>query len=262
MPRTRLRLWEHAAFKSSESCSKAVGKLFPLKADASATRLTRLRFPCSTGQRLRCPDDSACNYSTFDKSALLRHRQRRHGYQTKSTAPKDRCQRIPSAKRTGSSSCELGNPNSDASFSSSPLSETAATKCPCPCPCPCPRLSPSSSSSNLNLRADEADEWLDDDHALRAIKEPVGSIEQSAAEAEGHVISRFPVSFSRTRLAATNFKHCRHCTCKLPTKPVRPTSRSDDSATSNAATCPHREEVMVYKHVRYLVKELFLMATC
>jgi hypothetical protein len=212
-----------------------------------------LRFPCSTGQRLRCPDDSACNYSTFDKSALLRHRQRRHGYQTKSTAPKDRCQRIQSAKRTGISSRELGNPSSvDSSSSSSPLSETAATKCPCPCPRS--RLSPSSSSSNLNLRAEVG---MEDDHVLQ----PVESIEQSTAEAEaeGHVISRFPVSFARTRLAAASLKHCRHCTCKLPTKPVRSTSRCNNSATSNAA---YKEEVMVYKHVRYLVKELFLMATC
>ncbi|KAI0249210.1 hypothetical protein BJV78DRAFT_712956 [Lactifluus subvellereus] len=245
-----------------------------------------------TGQRLRCLDDPACSYSTFDKSALLRHRQRRHGYQTKSTAAKDRRLKITASSR------KLDNLSPDKSSSSS-LSEPATG-----CPCPCSRFSTSTSN---NCRAegaviiDETDadadadaddrirEWLDDHVPTRAIEQPVGSIEQRSTE--GHVISRFPVSFARTRLPYVsangsppgrtsgsigmgNSKHCRHCTCNLnppSNHPVlAPATRSNSPTSKTAARRPHRatrphreaKEGVVYRRLSYRVKEFIFLATC
>src|SRR6267154_1373323 len=84
---------------------------------------------CSTGQRLHCPDDPTCPYSTSDKSALLRHRQRKHGYRAKSTASKNRCMNV--TKNRMRSSEKLDNPSDDDSSPSSPLEHVTEPCCPC-----------------------------------------------------------------------------------------------------------------------------------
>jgi hypothetical protein len=215
---------------------------------------------CSTGQRLHCPDDSTCNYATFDKSALLRHRQRRHGYQTKPTASKDRCMKV-AENRTGSTR-KQDNP-SIVNSSASPSEPVADSRCPC--------LSSSTSTPIRGTRGadDERDIWQED-LALAPPRETVieeadEPIERSPDE---HVTSRFPVSFARTRLphgtlngASSASKPRRRCTCNL---------RSDSALApfsnetgSDVTLRSHRgvklKEIFVHRRVNYLIKEAVLV---
>jgi hypothetical protein len=260
VPRTRLRLWEHAAFKSKESHSKAVSNRF-LPGQRRLGRRAALTFACSTGQRLLCPDDPICNYTTFDKSALLRHRQRKHGYQTKPTASKDRCMKV-TEKRT-STTRRLDNPSIDNSFN--PPSEPVGDL-----PCPC--LSPSKSNRGAHGVTDERDIWQDDhDPPQETVTEqPVESIEPSP---DGHVTSRFPVSFARTRLpfaaarpaqgAPSASKHRRRCTCNVRSNSILATY---SNGTGPDAASRHRrakiKEIFVHRRASYLVKETVFLATC
>jgi hypothetical protein len=255
--RTRLRLWEHAALKPKESHSKAVGNRFPPD-QRRLGRRSPLTFACSTGQRLHCPDDSTCNYATFDKSALLRHRQRRHGYQTKLTASKDRC--MKTAEKRRNTTRKPVNPSIDGS-SNSHLEPV--TDLPCPC------LSASTSNRRAHEASYEKDIWqYDRDPPQETMTEqPVEPIEQSP---DGHVTSRFPVSFARTRLphaTASASKHHRRCTCNLRSNSVL-TTYSNSIGGPDTAARPHRaakvKEVFVYRPGRasYLVKEAVFLATC
>lgn len=260
MSGTRLRLWEHAAFESKESHSKAVSNRFP-RITVAVGMGSPLTFACSTGQRLRCPDDSTCNYATFDKSALLRHRQRRHGYQTKVTAAKDRCMKV-TENRTARASRKLDNANIDNS-SSSPSEPVGDSRCPCLLP-----LTPDGRRRRTHGAIDERDIWQDD-HAPpqeTVTEQPVESIEQSPDE---HVTSRFPVSFARTRLphapvngAPSASKHRRRCTCNLHPNSALPPHAN--STGSDAASRSHRgvKEVVMYRRISYLVKEAVCLATC
>ncbi|KAF8496471.1 hypothetical protein F5888DRAFT_1704073 [Russula emetica] len=152
-----------------------------------------------TGERLHCPDNPTCPYFTSDKSALLRHRQRKHGYRAKPTASKDRCMNV--SKNRISSSERLDDPSDDDSSPSSPLEHVTGSRCPC-----CSSMAFESSGGQAYGANDETDIWQDDDHASPQsttgtgimTKQTVESIERSLFE--GHVTSRFPVSFARTRL--------------------------------------------------------------
>jgi hypothetical protein len=92
---------------------------------------------------------------------------------------------------------KLDDPSDDDSSPSSPLEHVTASCCP-------RRSSMAFESSGRAYGADdETDIWQDDDHAspqgtAGMTKQTVESIERSLVE--GHVTSRFPVSFARTRL--------------------------------------------------------------
>ena len=153
----------------------------------------------STGQRLRCPDDPTCPYSTSDKSALLRHRQRKHGYRAKPTASKDKCMDI--SRNSMDSSEKLDDPSNDDSSPSSPLEKATHPCCPC-----CSSVAFESSGQAYSAN-DENDIWHDDDHApSQAITGITNQTNEESIEStewsfvEGHVTSRFPVSFARTLL--------------------------------------------------------------
>jgi hypothetical protein len=121
-----------------------------------------------------------------------------------------------------------------------------------------PRCSPTVCGAN----DDETDLWQDDHASPQATtmtKQPVESVERSV---EGHVTSRFPVSFARTRLphgpengALTASKHCRCRTCNLRSIPayLNSTGSSPESRTRRGVEA---KEVVVYsRDVSYLVKE-------
>ena len=214
--------------------------------------ILRSHSACSTGQRLHCPDDSKCDYSSSDKSALLRHRQRKHGYQAKPTASKDRHMTI--TKNRMASSGKPNNPSIDSS-SSSPSENVINSSCPC--------CAPSVTSRQAYGAIDETDIWQGDHASPQATmtKQPVGSIERSL---EGHVTSRFPVSFARTRLlhgpdngplAAS--KHCRCHTCTLRSIPalVAHPNSNGSNPVSRTRRGVKVKEVVIYKRVGYLVKE-------
>ncbi|KAH9996695.1 hypothetical protein BJV74DRAFT_281831 [Russula compacta] len=215
-----------------------------------------------TGQRLHCPDDSTCNYSTFDKSALLRHRQRKHGYQAKSTASKDR--RIKVAKNRASSSGRPDNPSFDNS-STSPSEPVTDSCCPC--------FSQSASKRCARGAIDERDIWQDDDHAppqaAATTEQPFESIERSLEE---HVTSRFPVSFARTRLPCATVngalpasKHRRRCKCNLRSNNPVPATYPEGTGT-DIVSQSHKgakvREVVIYRRVGCLVKESVFLAAC
>ena len=187
----------------------------------------------STGQRLHCPDDSTCNYFTFDKSALLRHRQRRHGYKTRSTAPKNRnATKVPRASEggIGASHHQVDSRNSD------------VTECPCL----------SSSDCRVDGTIDEMHISQDDRVPLGTVEQPIGSRDESL---ERHAISRFPISFTRTHLPAvsvnressTHLKHCSRCTCKHS----RPITKG---VSSDGVSCPVS---MTYRHIESFSKKSF-----
>ena len=215
---------------------------------------------CSTGQRLRCPDDSTCHYSTSDKSALLRHRQRKHGYQAKPTASKDRYM-MRVTKNGIDSSAKLGNASIDSS-SSSPV-ELATSWCG-------PRCSPEVSSRQAYGAIDETDIW-EDDHAppqATMMIQPVESIEHLL---EGHDTSRFPVSFVRTRLLhgpengePSASKRCRRRSCNVCSIStlVVYSNGTGSNTVSRTHTRVKAKEVAAYKRVNYLVKESVCLATC
>ncbi|KAH9956210.1 hypothetical protein BC827DRAFT_814987 [Russula dissimulans] len=207
-----------------------------------------------TGQRLRCPDDTSCNYSTSDKSALLRHRQRKHGYQTKKTAPKDR--RIKVTENRGAQPDKLDNQSIERP-SNTMMKPVTDRRCPCSWP--------STSNRRTSGAVDESATRQDDDHAppsqATVIEPQVESID-SERPVEGHVTSRFPVSFARTRLphatgngglSAPNSKHCRRCTCD---------SRTASDTASRFRRGVKVKEVVIYRRVSYLVKESVFLATC
>ncbi len=209
---------------------------------------------CSTGQRLHCPDDSTCPYSSSDKSALLRHRQRKHGYRAKPTASKDRC-KMDVSKNRMSCSEKLDDPSDDDSTPSSP-SEHVTDPCS---PCCSPTLS--ESSGEAYCATDETDIWQCDDHASlqQAIsgmtKQAVESIERSLVE--GHVTSRFPVSSVRTCLpnglengALPALKDCRCCTSNLLSTPAL-VAHSDNIGSNPVSRTRHTgvkdKEVVIYR---------------
>ena len=209
MPRTQLRLREHAAFKPQESHSKAVGS------STLSSVSTWLTFTRSTGQRLRCPDDPTCNYFTFDKSALLRHRQRRHEYKTRSTAPKNRhAKKVP--KKCGATDGDM-----DASHKLDSRNPDL-TECPCLL----------SSDCRTAGTMDETHISQDNRVHVVAVEQPVGSTHTPLEE---HAITRFPTSFTRTHLPAVS-KHCPRCTCKGRSNP-RPIARSK-GVNPDAVSCP------------------------
>ncbi|KAN0131929.1 hypothetical protein V8E53_010209 [Lactarius tabidus] len=195
-----------------------------------------------TGHRLHCPDDSTCHYFTFDKSALLRHRQRRHGYKTRSTAPKNRhVKNVP--RKCGAydggmdASHKLDSRNSD------------VTECPL-----------SSSDSRVDGTMD-APISQNDRLPLPAAEQPVGPVDSTSGE--GHAISRFPVSFTRTHLPGVHMnrgpsvypKHCSRYTRKGQNS--RPLTRSK-GAYSDAISC-HPVSI-IYRHVESFAKKSFFIS--
>jgi hypothetical protein len=145
--------------------------------------------------------------------------------------------------------------NSIIDSSSSPPSEHVTTD-----PC-CPRCSSPTVSSRQACGAinDETDIWQGDHASTIMTKQPVESIERSL---EGHVTSRFPVSFARTRLphgpengALTASRHCRCRTCGLRSIPVHFNSTTGSSPVSRTCREVKVKEVVVYRHVSYLVEE-------
>ena len=234
---------------------------FPLIIDVPWRHSSQLHA-CSTGQRLHCPDDPTCSYSTSDKSALLRHRQRKHDYRAKPTASKDRCMNVSKNKTE-----KLDDPSEDDSSPSSPLEHVTESCCPC-------RLSMAFESGGRAYGAnDERDIWQDDDHAspphdqgtTGMTKQTVESVERSLVE--GYVTSRFPVSFARTRLphhrhqngalSLSASKHCRCCTSNLQTTPE--ITAYSSSTGSNPVSRTHAgvkvKEVVIYGRLSYLVQE-------
>ncbi len=210
---------------------------------------------CSTGQRLHCPDDSTCPYSTSDKSALLRHRQRKHGYRAKPTASKVRYDMNVSKNRMRSSEI-LDDPSNDDSSPSAP----SDSRCPCYSP------TVSESSGQAYGANDETDIWQDDDHASQETtgmtKQTIESIRRSLVE--GHVASRFPVSFARTRLPprpengalpASARKHCRCRMSKLQSTPalVAQSNSIGSNPVPRIRTGVKIKEVVIYRRVSYLV---------
>jgi len=207
-----------------------------------------------TGQRLRCPDDSTCNYSTFDKSALLRHRQRKHGYQAKSTASK--CRYMKVAENRTASSGGLDNASIDDSSN---------------CPSEPTTSSPSTPSCRANGSIDELNIWQDDDHVPQdqttVTEKPV---ELTELETDEYVTSRFPISFARTRLphtppingALSASNHCRRRVCDLRSNLV-PAAHSNGTV-SDVVPRSRRgaKELVIYRRVSYLVKESLFLATC
>jgi hypothetical protein len=226
---------------------------------------------CSTGQRLHCPDNPTCPYSTSDKSALLRHRQRKHGYQAKPTASKDRCMNV--SKNRMISSEKLDDPSDNDSSPSSPLEHATESRCPC---C-CSSMVAFESSGRAYGANDEMDIWQGDDRASppsrgttgMMTKQTVESIERSLFE--GHVTSRFPVSFARTRLShghengAPSLSALKHCRCRR-TSNLQSTPKIVAMAHSNGtgsnpdpvsitATGVKVKELVIYRRVSYLVRE-------
>jgi hypothetical protein len=219
---------------------------------------------CSTGQRLHCPDDPTCPYSTSDKSALLRHRQRKHGYRAKPTASKDRCMNV--SKNRMSSSGRLDDPSDDDSSPSSPMEHVTDSCCS-----GCSSMAFESTGQAYGAN-DETDIWQDDDHAsiqstTGMTKQTVESNERSLVE--GHVTSRFPVSFARTRLphghqngapSLSASKHCRCCrTSNLQSTPeiVVHSKSTGSNPVSRTHTGVKVKEVVIYtsRRVSYLVQE-------
>lgn len=221
----------------------------------------------STGQRLRCPDDPTCPYSTSDKSALLRHRQRKHGYRAKPTASKDRCMNI--SRNSMGSSEKLDDPSDDDSSPSSPLEQATHPCCPC-----CSSVAFESSGQAYGAN-DETDIWHDDDHApSQAITGTTNQTNEESTEStewsfvEGHVTSRFPVSFARTRLPRAHgrergalspsaSKHCRCCTPNLQSTPaiVAHSNNTGSNPVSRTRAGVKVKGVVIYRRVGYLVQE-------
>ena len=230
---------------------------------------------CSTGQRLHCPDNPTCPYSTSDKSALLRHRQRKHGYQAKPTASKDRCRNV-SENRMSSSSEKLDDPsdNDSSPSSSSTLEHVTESRCPC-----CSSTGFDSSGQVYGAN-DEMDIWQGDDRASSPSRGSTGMTKQTVESiderslVEGHVTSRFPVSFARTRLphghenasgtpSLSASKHCR-CRCRhasnLQSTPeivavVHSNGTGSNPVLSRTRTGLKVKEVVIYRRVSYLVRE-------
>ncbi|KAH9060571.1 hypothetical protein EDB87DRAFT_591082 [Lactarius vividus] len=193
-----------------------------------------------TGQRLHCQDDPACNYFTFDKSALLRHRQRRHGYKTRSTAPKNRHVQVVPNKR-GASEGGIGTPHKPPDIRGS-----GVTECPCL----------SSSDCQVDGTIDETQDRV----PLGAVEQPVGSNDDLLEE---HATSRFPISFTRTpptvpvnHGSSTHLPtHCSRCTSSGRSI-SRPIPRSKGvNPNSDAVSCP----VSIYKHVESFAKKSFFI---
>lgn len=214
------------------------------KCDYGSMQLSNLKnhIRKHTGQRLHCPDDPTCGYFTFDKSALLRHRQRRHGYKTRSTAPKNQnAKKVP--RRCGASEGGMGASHKHKLDSR----DSDVPECPCL----------SSSDCRVDGTIVEAHIPRDDRVPLGPIEQPVGSIDESL---EGHVISRFPISFTRTHLPAVPVnrgpsahpKHCSRCTCKGRSN-SRPMTRSK-GVNSDAVSCPVS---VIYRHVEGFAKKSF-----
>lgn len=222
----------------------------------------------STGQRLPCPDDPTCPYSTSDKSALLRHRQRKHGYQAKPTASKDRCMTVSKNLDRMNSSEKLDDPSDNDSSPGPHLEHVTESRCPRCC-----------SSGQAYGANDETDIWQCDDHrasppsrgtSIGVTKQTVESIERSLVE--GHATSRFPVSFARTRLphggqengasSLSTLKQC-HCRCRrtsnLPPTPEIVAMAHSNGTRSNpisrTRTGVKVKELVIYKRVSYLVRK-------
>jgi hypothetical protein len=217
---------------------------------------------CSTGQRLHCPDSPTCPYSTSDKSALLRHRQRKHGYLAKPTAAKGRYMNV--GQNRMSSSEKLDDPSDDDSSPSSPLEHVTGSCCPC-----CSSMAFESSGQACGAANDETDIWKDDDHASPQgttgimTKQTVESIERSLVE--GHVTSRFPVSFARTRLphdhenAVQSQSASKHCRCRrtsnlqsTPEIVMVHSNSTGPNQISRTCTGVNVKEVVIYKRATVL----------
>jgi hypothetical protein len=168
------------------------------------------------------------------------------------------------SKNRMSSSEKLDDPSDHDSSPtrSSPLEHVPESRCPC------------CSSYGAN---DETDIWQDDHHASHdraatgVTKQTVESIERSLVE--GHVTSRFPVSFARTRLAPAHghgngakslslsaSKHCIYRTSNLRSAPEIALAHSNGTG-SNPVLRSHTggkvKEVVICRRrrVSYLVQE-------
>jgi hypothetical protein len=165
----------------------------------------------------------------------------------------------PSRKRDNPRSVKFDN-------SSNLFSEPVVdTRCSC--------LPPSTSNRQTFGATDEREICQDDSNdrapPLETVTEqPVEPIERPL---DGHVTSRFPVSFTRTRLpnapvsnGPSASKHCRRCTCNLRSNSVL--APYPNRAVSDGPSQSHRggkvKEVFVYRRANYLVKEAVFLATC
>jgi hypothetical protein len=172
------------------------------------------------------------------------------------------------SKNRMSSSEKPDDPSDDDSSPtrSSPLEHVTESRCPC------------CSSYGAN---DETDIWQDDHHASHdrattgVTKQTVESIERSLVE--GHVTSRFPVSFARTRLApapapghghengakslplSASKHYCRCRTSNLQSAPEIALVAHSNGTGSNPVSRTHTgvkvKEVVICRRVSYLVQE-------
>lgn len=162
------------------------------------------------------------------------------------------------------SSARLDNA-SIVSSSSSPLEHATNWSGPC--------CSPTVSNRQSYGASDETNVWHDDHASPQATmtKQPVESIERLL---EGHVTSRFPISFARTRLlhgpenGTLSLSASKRCRCRSCTFFSIPALVAYSNGTvSNAAPRTHRgvkvRKVVMYKRgVSYPVKESVCLATC
>lgn len=163
----------------------------------------------------------------------MRHRQRRHGYKTRSTAPKNRhAKNVP--RKCGASDHKVDSRISD------------DTECPC--------------LSSSDSRVDETPITKDDRLPLRAAEQPVGPTDTSS---EVQAISRFPVSFTRTHLTGVPViggpsVHPKHGLCYTCKGPNPRTSNRSKGVYSDAISC--RPVSIIYRHVESFAKKSFFIS--
>jgi hypothetical protein len=130
---------------------------------------------------------------------------------------------------------------------------------------------PTVSSRQAYGAVDETNIWQDEHASPQASmsKQPVESIERLL---EGHVTSRFPISFARNRLlhgpengALSASRRCRCRSCNLFSIPAL--AAYSNCTVSNAVPRSHRgvkvREVVKYRRgINHPVKESVCLATC
>jgi len=165
-----------------------------------------------------------------------------------------------------SSTGKLDDPSDDDSSPSSPLEHATESCCPC-----CSSMAFESSGQAYGAN-DETDIWQDDDHAspqgtTGMTEHTFESIERSLVE--GHVTSRFPVSFARTRLqvphghekgalSLSTLKRCRCRKSSLQSTPqivVAHSNSTGSNPVSRVRTGVKVKEFVIYRRVSYLVQE-------
>jgi hypothetical protein len=119
----------------------------------------------------------------------------------------------------------------------------------------------SSSDSRVDGTMDDAPISQNDRLPLPAAEQPVGPVDSTSGE--GHAISRFPVSFTRTHLPGVHMNrgpsvyptHCSRYTRKGQNS--RPLTRSK-GAYSDAISC-HPVSI-IYRHVESFAKKSFFIS--